>query len=104
MAQINNTFLRQDGNNTMTAGLNLNKHRLINLNEPTAAYDAVIRQYVSDTFLRRDGSNAVTGNVDMSKRQLMNLGDPLGEHDAVNLKFVDRFIKSDGSSRMERRA
>jgi antitoxin component of RelBE/YafQ-DinJ toxin-antitoxin module len=34
MAQINNTFLRRDGNNIMTADLNLNKHRLINLNEP----------------------------------------------------------------------
>jgi hypothetical protein len=30
----------------MTADLNLNKHRLINLNEPTAADDAVTRQYV----------------------------------------------------------
>jgi hypothetical protein len=45
----------------MTADLNLNKHRLINLSEPTAADDAVTRQYVSDTFLKRDGSNAVTG-------------------------------------------
>jgi hypothetical protein len=86
----------------MTADLNLNKHRLINLNEPIAADDAVTRQYVErcDTFLKRDGSNAMTGNIDMSKHRLMNLGDPTAEHDAVNLKFFDRFLKHDGSSRM----
>jgi hypothetical protein len=99
MAQINNTFLRRDGGNVMTADLNLNKHRLINLSEPTAADDAVTRQYASDTFLKRDGSSAVTGIVDMSKNRLMNLGDPLGEYDAVNLKYLDRFLKRDGSSR-----
>jgi hypothetical protein len=43
MGQINNTFLRRDRGNTMTADLNLNKHRLINLSEPTAADDAVTR-------------------------------------------------------------
>jgi hypothetical protein len=51
MAQISNTFLRRDGSNTMTADQNLNKYRLINLNEPTAADDAVTQQYVGDTFL-----------------------------------------------------
>jgi hypothetical protein len=85
----------------MTADLNLNKHRVINLSEPTAADDAVTRQYVGDTFLKRDGSNAMTGIIDMSKHRLMNLGDPLGEHDAVNLKYLDRFLKLDGSSVME---
>jgi hypothetical protein len=98
MSQINNTFLRRVGSNTMTADLNLNKHRVINLNKPTAADDAVTRQYVCDTFLKRDGLNAMTGIIDMSKNRLMNLGDPLGEHDAVNLKFLDRFLKHDGSS------
>jgi hypothetical protein len=85
----------------MTAYLNLNKHRAINLSEPTATDDAVIRQYVGDTFLKRDGSNAMTRSIDMSKNRLMNLGEPLGEHDAVNLKYFDRFLKLDGSSRME---
>jgi hypothetical protein len=30
----------------------------------------------------------------------MNLGDPEAQHDAVNLKFLDRFLKHDGSSQM----
>jgi hypothetical protein len=47
MGQINNTFLRRDGGNAMTADLNLNKHRVINLSEPTAADDAVTRQYAA---------------------------------------------------------
>jgi hypothetical protein len=42
MGQINNTFLRRDGGNAMTAeDFNLNKHRLNNLSEQTAADDAV---------------------------------------------------------------
>jgi hypothetical protein len=100
MGQINNTFLRRDGGNAMTADLNLNKHRLINLSEPTAADDAVTRQYVGATFFKRDGSNAVTGIVSMSKNRLMNLADPLGEYDAVNLRYLDRYVKLDGSSVM----
>jgi hypothetical protein len=42
----------------------------------------------------------VTGIIDMSKNRLMNLGDPLGEYDAVHLKYLDRFLKLDGSSSM----
>jgi hypothetical protein len=100
MAHINNTFLRRDGNNSMNADLNLNKHRLINLSEPTAADDAVTRQYVSDTFLKLYGSNAMTGNIYVSKHRLVNLDDPVALHDAVNLKFLDRFLKHDGSSQL----
>jgi hypothetical protein len=37
------------------------------------------------------------GNIDMSKHRLVNLGDPTAEHGAVNLKFLDRFLKHDGS-------
>jgi hypothetical protein len=33
----------------------------------------------------------------MSNNRLMNLGDPAVEHDAVNMKFLDRFLKHDGS-------
>jgi hypothetical protein len=36
----------------------------------------------------------------MSKHRLVNLGDPAAQHDAVNLKFLDRFLKHDGSSQM----
>jgi hypothetical protein len=79
MGQINNAFVRRDGANSLTADLNPNRHRVINLSAPTAADDAVTRQYADDTYLKRDGSSAVAGVVDMSKNRLMNLGDPLGE-------------------------
>jgi hypothetical protein len=95
MGKINNTFLRRDGGNVITADLNLNKHRLINFSEPTAADDAVTRQYVGDTFLKLDESSAVTGIVDIAKHCLMNLGYPEAQLDAVNLKFLYRFVKHD---------
>jgi hypothetical protein len=44
MGQINNAFVRRDGSNVMSADLNLNRHRVINLSVPTAADDAVTRQ------------------------------------------------------------
>jgi hypothetical protein len=36
----------------------------------------------------------------MCKNRLMNPADPLGDYDAVNLKYLDRFLKPDGSSVM----
>jgi hypothetical protein len=81
----------------MSADLNLNKQRVINLRAPTAADDAVTRRYADDSYLKRDGSSAVAGVVDMSDNRLMNLGDPLGVQDAVNLRHLDRFLKVDGS-------
>jgi hypothetical protein len=42
----------------------------------------------------------VTGIIDMARHRLMNLDEPLGEHGAVNLKYLDRFLKLDGSSVM----
>jgi hypothetical protein len=42
----------------------------------------------------------MTGNIDMTKHRLINLGDPEAQRDDVNLKFLDRFLKHDGSSRM----
>jgi hypothetical protein len=100
MGQINNAFVRRDGSNLMSADLNLNRHRVINLSAPTAADDAVTRQYADDTYLKRDRSSAVVGVVDMSNNCLMNLGDPLEVQDAVNLKYLGRFLKLDGSSVM----
>jgi hypothetical protein len=61
MGQINSTFLRRDGGNAMTADLNLNKHRLINLSELTAADDAVINSMSTIHLNKRDDSNVVTG-------------------------------------------
>jgi hypothetical protein len=80
MGQINNTFLRRDGRQYFELlDLNLNKHRVTNLGEPTAADDAVTRQYVSH-YISYSGMAAmlVTGIIDMSRHRLMNLGEPLG--------------------------
>jgi hypothetical protein len=100
MGQINNVFIRRDGNNVMSADLNMNRHRVINLSAPTVADDAVTSQYADDMYLKRDGSSAVAGVVDMSNNHLMNLGDPLGVQDAVNLRHLDRLLKLDGSTVM----
>jgi hypothetical protein len=74
MGQINNAFVRRDGSNVMSADLNMNRHRVINLSAPTAADDAVTRQFADDTYLKQNGSSSTAGFVDMSNNCLMNLG------------------------------
>jgi hypothetical protein len=100
LGQINNAFVRRDGSNVTSADFNMNRHRVINLSAPTAADDAVTRQYADDTYLKQDGSSSIVGVVDMSNNRLINLGYPLGVKDAVNLRYLDRFLKVDGSSVM----
>ena len=43
-----NTILRKDGSNSMTADLNLNDHKLINVKEPTNDKDGVNKKYFED--------------------------------------------------------
>jgi hypothetical protein len=89
LSQTNNTFLRRDVSNTMTRDYSMNKHKLINLNEPAAADDALTRKYfdnstqaVSDVCLRRDGYNTMTGDTDMTEHSLMHFGEPKSDNDA----------------------
>ena len=43
-----NTILRKDGSNSMTADLNLDDHKLINVKEPTNDKDGVNKKYFED--------------------------------------------------------
>jgi hypothetical protein len=49
LAQINNTFLRRDGSNTVVGDINIDKHKLTHLGEPSAYDDAVTKKYVNNS-------------------------------------------------------
>jgi hypothetical protein len=54
MSQINITFLRRDGSNTIVGDLNMTKYKLTNLAKPTAENDAVSRKYVYNLIFATD--------------------------------------------------
>jgi len=48
LSQVNNTYLRRDGENTATADINLASHKLINVSDPANDQDAVTKKYMLD--------------------------------------------------------
>ena len=51
LSQVNNTFLRRDGETAADGDLNLNAHKLINVKDPVNAQDAATRSYVDTRAL-----------------------------------------------------
>lgn len=50
-SQVNNTFLRRDGENTATGDISLDSHKLINVLNPTNDQDAATKHYVDGRTL-----------------------------------------------------
>ena len=48
LSQVNNTFIRSDGETAADGDLNLNDHKLINVKDPVNAQDAVTKSYVDN--------------------------------------------------------
>lgn len=51
LSQVNNLFLRRDGENTATSDLNLDSHKLINVTDPTNDQDVVTKKYMNDRVI-----------------------------------------------------
>ena len=51
LSQVNNTFMRRDGETAADGDLNLNDHKLINVKDPVNAQDAATRSYVDSRAL-----------------------------------------------------
>ena len=122
-----NDYLKRNGQNTMTFDLNMNSHKIVNLKDITSSSidsEAVNKKYV-DNFLKKDGSVAMTGNLNMATNKIKNLDTPSRYEDdaAINVgffnselnasnqnlstqittaykKYVDNFLKKDGSVAM----
>jgi hypothetical protein len=61
MSQKNNAFLQRDGSNTIIGNINMDKHELTHLSEPSAVDDAVTREFVDKSI--HDTSQAVLGTL-----------------------------------------
>ena len=51
LSQVNNTFLRRDGENTATGNIDMNSRKLINVLDPDNAQDVATRNYVDNKVL-----------------------------------------------------
>ena len=51
LSQVNNTFLRRDGENTATANISMDSHKLINVLDPTNDQDTATKHYVDGRAL-----------------------------------------------------
>lgn len=62
LSQMNNTFLRRDGETTADGDINFNAHKLINVKDPVDAQDAATRSYVDTTKVSKFG-DIITGDL-----------------------------------------
>ena len=62
LSQVNNTFLRRDGETAADGDINLNAHKLVNVKDPVDAQDAATRSYVDTTKVSKSG-DTITGDL-----------------------------------------
>ena len=93
-------YIRTDGNSTITSDLDFNSHKIINLVEPTSAYDAATKNYV-DTH-SSVGTVVGAADLDLNFHKAINLKEPTSLQDAATKNYVDtstsQCVKTDGSS------
>ena len=68
LSQINDVFLKRDGENAATGDINLDSHKLINVGEPINDSDAATKNYVDDVGARKVSKtgDTITGNLLLS--------------------------------------
>ena len=68
LSQVNNTFLRRDGENTATENINMDSHKLINVLDPANDQDTATKKYVDTKTLERVAKvgDTMTGNLTLS--------------------------------------
>ena len=65
LSQVNNTFLRRDGETAAVGDINLAAHKLINVKDPVDAQDAVTKSYVDTNKVSKSG-DTMTGDLSIN--------------------------------------
>jgi len=98
---LNTDFVRRDGSLSMSANLNLNSNKIINLATPTLATDASTKGYVDTVaggYLKLDGTNAMTANLNAGTNRVINVVDPTGAQDAATKAYADLKVAKAGDT------
>lgn len=86
------SFLKRDGTVALTADLNANSNKIINLAAPVSNGDAVNLSHLNTQlalYLKKDGTVAMTGNLDLGNNKVVSLATPTASGDAANKGYVD---------------
>jgi len=65
LSQVNNTFLRRDGESAAVGNINLAAHKLINVKDPVDAQDAATKSYADTNKVSKSG-DVMTGDLSIS--------------------------------------
>ena len=86
-----NTTLRRDGTNSMTADLNLNDHKLINVKEPTNDKDGVNKKYFEDKLAE---SHLISSHKTNEFKYLYDTDESASEYNIKVDGFEENFRES----------
>ena len=93
--------LKLDGTNSMSANLNANTHKVVNVTDPSDLQDAVTKNYSDNAVstalgtalsscLKLDGTNSMGANLNVNSHKIVNVTDPLDPQDAATKIYVDQ--------------
>ena len=86
LTQMNDTFLRRDGRNTVFGTINMTGNTLTNVSNPVHDHDAANKIYVDENAGISKTGGAMLGDLDMNNNRLTGLppGIPQTSNDAVS--------------------
>ena len=95
-------YLLLDGSSAMQGSLNMNAHRIINLNPPVNILDACNKSYTDtlvSNYLPINGSSSMRGSLNMSSIfRITNVSTCVDPTDVANKQYVDDHVVSTVSS------
>lgn len=86
LTQMNDTFLRRDGRNTVFGTINMTGNTLTNVSNPVHDYDAANKVYVDENAGISKTGDTMLGDLNMNNNRLTGLppGEPQTGRDAVS--------------------
>ena len=88
--------LLRNGDNKMSASLDMNNQYINNLSTPSTHLQGANKAYVDLTALSVLGENKMLSNLNVNeKKKITNLQDPSADSDAVNKKFAVDLVNQD---------
>ena len=80
LTRIDNTFLKKDGTISMTGNLDMNTHKIENLNAPTNLTDAANKQYIDEKLLK---SHLISSEIENAFKYLSDQDESSSERNIV---------------------
>lgn len=84
-------FIQRGGAVAMTANLNFNSNKGINVANPTAAQDAMTLGYANTNYLNVNGTVTMTGNLNVNSNKVINVATAVATTDVANLAVVQTY-------------